>query len=624
TASGPPAKVKASAQSLTGSYLSGQTAIPIPSNRRHVAADAGAPAIVVKGARQHNLRNLDVRFPLGAVTVVTGVSGSGKSSLVEDILWKAAARALHRAQLTPGAHEAIEGLEHINKVISVDQTPLGNTPNSTPATYSGVFDLIRELFAKLPEAKVRGYLARRFSFNSAGGRCEACEGAGLKRIEMHFLPDVWITCDACGGARYTAETLAVKFRDKTIADVLDMSVEAALDLFANVPRIRKILQTLYDVGLGYVPLGQAAPTLSGGEAQRVKLAAELARPDTGKTLYILDEPTTGLHFDDVRKLLDVVHRLADLGNTVVIIEHNLEVIKTADWVIDLGPEAGAGGGDIVAAGTPEMIVQVKHSHTGRFLKPVLAAGPLAERPRFDPKTAALRGPKSVGDQPEPVSGKAKPTPRSKSGVLSRAAARDGSDPANVVANATSSAALDELLSKVKAPWELDGRKWHTGGRAASNGRPTRWDGRLLDWIVSQVEALAGSGSRFVPTDWSQRNVVRIVSSDYDTIRFPFFHATTSSEWIVTMRFFVPKNAFGPPALENQLGLVPFHQSSPPVLCDQPRVKTSIVGPFQVITIVGHSLEEFQTPAFASFLRKAIAAFLDIGKPSKIKKASELG
>ena len=263
----------------------------------------------------------------------------------------------------------------IDKVISVDQSPLGNTPNSTPATYTGVFDLIRELFAKLPEAKVRGYSARRFSFNQAGGRCEACDGAGQKRIEMHFLPDVWITCDACGGARYTAETLAVTFHGKTIADVLNLSVAAALELFANVPRIRRILKTLDDVGLGYISLGQAAPTLSGGEAQRVKLAAELARPDTGKTLYILDEPTTGLHFDDVRKLLDVIHRLADLGNTVVVIEHNLEVIKTADWVIDLGPEAGAAGGDLVAEGTPEEIVKNPRSHTGKFLAPVLAASP---------------------------------------------------------------------------------------------------------------------------------------------------------------------------------------------------------------------------------------------------------
>jgi excinuclease ABC subunit A len=356
-----------------------------------------------------------------------------------------------------------------------------------------------------------------------------------------------------------------------------MSVESALDLFANVPRIRRILQTLHDVGLGYIPLGQAAPTLSGGEAQRVKLAAELARPDTGKTLYILDEPTTGLHFDDVRKLLEVVHRLADLGNTVVVIEHNLEVIKTADWVIDLGPEAGAGGGELVAVGTPEMIVQVKRSHTGRFLKSVLAAGPLAERPKFDPKTTAQGRPRGTADQSE----------------------------------------------KVKAPWERDGRKWHTGGRPASNGRPTRWDGRLLDWIVSQVEALAASDSRLVPTDWSERNVVRIVSSDHDTIRYPFFHATTSSEWVITLRFFVPKNTFSPRALEDQFGLVPFHQSSPPVLCDQPRVKTTNAGPFQLITIVGYSAEEFKTPSFESFLRKAVAAFLNIGKPSKIKKASEL-
>ncbi len=384
-ASGTPGKVKASEPSLTGAYLSGRAAIPVPSNRRLAEGDQGAPAIVIRGARQHNLKNLDVRFPVGVVTAVTGVSGSGKSSLVEDILWKATARALHRAQLTPGAHEAIDGLHLINKVISVDQSPLGSTPSSIPATYTGVFDLIRELYAKLPEAKVRGYSARRFSFNQPGGRCEACEGAGQKRIEMHFLPDVWIPCDACGGARYTAETLAVTFRGRTISDVLNLSVAAALELFENVPRIRRILQTLADVGLGYVALGQAAPTLSGGEAQRVKLAAELSRPDTGRTLYILDEPTTGLHFDDIRKLLDVIHRLADLGNTVVVIEHNLEVIKTADWIIDLGPEAGAGGGDLVAEGTPEQIVKNHRSHTATFLAPVLAAGPRAERVKFTPK-----------------------------------------------------------------------------------------------------------------------------------------------------------------------------------------------------------------------------------------------
>ena len=364
----------------------------MPTNRRPASAAAGVPAIVIRGARQNNLKDLDVRVPAGRRH-----GRDGRQRLGQELAGRRhplegrRARPCTAPRLTPGAHEAIEGLDHIDKVISVDQTPLGTTPNSTPATYSGAFDLIRELFAKLPEAKVRGYTSRRFSFNMAGGRCEACEGAGQKRIEMHFLPDVWITCDACGGARYTPETLAVKFHGKTIADVLDMSVDAALELFANVPRIRRILQTLHDVGLGYIPLGQAAPTLSGGEAQRVKLAAELARPDTGKTLYILDEPTTGLHFDDVRKLLDVIHRLADLGNTVVVIEHNLEVIKTADWVIDLGPEAGAGGGELVAEGTPEEVAQNPRSHTAKFLQGLLAAGPFAERPEVRPQGRRPQG-----------------------------------------------------------------------------------------------------------------------------------------------------------------------------------------------------------------------------------------
>jgi excinuclease ABC subunit A len=526
---------------------------------------------------------------------------------VEDILWKAAARALHRAQLTPGAHEAIEGLEHVNKVISVDQTPLGSTPSSTPATYAGVFDLIRELFAKLPDSKVRGYSARRFSFNQAGGRCEACEGAGQKRIEMHFLPDVWITCDACDGARFTAETLAVKFHGKTIADVLAMSVTEALELFASVPRIRKILQTLYDVGLGYIPLGQSAPTLSGGEAQRVKLAAELARPDTGKTLYILDEPTTGLHFDDVRKLLDVIHRLADLGNTVIVIEHNLEVIKTADWVIDLGPEAGMEGGDLVFQGTPEEIVKNRRSQTGKFLKPVLQAGPQAERPRFSLQSASGAGKNAANN------GKANAQ------QAGRASGKEPRMPSR-----------EPEISETKTPWEIDGRQWHTRDRIARNGQPARWDGRILERIVDQVEALglaeagADPGSGFVPTDWSQRNFVKISGADTARLAFPFFHATTSAEWVVTLRFFVPKNTFRGRSLENQLALVDFHESETPVLCDLPRVKISDIGPFQEITIVGHAAEEFDTPGFDAFLRKAVEAFLAVGKPAKIKKASELG
>ncbi|MGP0064873.1 MAG: excinuclease ABC subunit UvrA, partial [Isosphaeraceae bacterium] len=599
TASGTPAKVRTSADSLTGAYLSGKAAIPVPTNRRPAAEDQGVPAIVIKGAHQHNLRNLDVRFPLGVVTAVTGVSGSGKSSLVEDILWKASARALHRAQLTPGAHEAIEGIEHINKVISVDQSPLGSTPNSTPATYAGAFDLIRELFAKLPEAKVRGYTSRRFSFNQAGGRCEACEGAGQKRIEMHFLPDVWITCDACGGTRYTPETLAVRFHSKSISDVLNMSVDGALELFANVPRIRKILQTLHDVGLGYLSLGQPAPTFSGGEAQRVKLAAELARPDTGQTMYILDEPTTGLHFDDVRKLLDVLHRLADLGNTVVVIEHNLDVIKTADWVIDLGPEAGLGGGDLVAAGTPEAIVEHARGHTARFLKPVLDAGPLAERPRFDPKAAARAARKEKAPSaPAPQSGKGQGKP---------------AESGNGEIHATQ--------SEAKAPWEVDGRKWHTRDRVASNGRPARWDGRILESLVDRIEDLGDEG--FTSTEWSQRGVVRINGADKTQTGFPFFHANTSSEWVIIVRFFVPKKTFRSDQLEKQLKLVPFHQVEPPVLSDLPRLRINEMGPFQEIAIVGHAAADFETPAFDAFLKKAVAGFLAIGKRAKITKASEL-
>ncbi len=603
TASGTPAKVKSSAASLTGAYLSGRAAIPVPAQRRLAGADQHRPAIVIRGAHQHNLKNLDVRFPLGVVTAVTGVSGSGKSSLVEDIFWKAAARALHRAQLTPGAHESIEGLEHINKVISVDQTPLGSTPNSTPATYSGAFDLIRELFAKLPEAKVRGYTTRRFSFNQAGGRCEACEGAGQKRIEMHFLPDVWITCDACGGTRYTAETLAVRFHGKSIADVLDMSVAAALELFTNVPRIRRILQTLADVGLGYLSLGQSAPTLSGGEAQRVKLAAELSRPDTGNTLYILDEPTTGLHFDDVRKLLDVLHRLADLGNTVVVIEHNLDVIKTADWIIDLGPEAGFDGGELVAEGSPETIVARAKGHTARFLKPVLDAGPVAERTPFDPKAAAraARKPKAEAPAVPQSNGRGKPK-------------ANGEPHAS---RPTPHAPLPE----VQTPWEIDGRKWHTRDRVAANGRPARWDGRILESVVDRIEALGQGG--FAPTDWSQRGLVRIHISDITRINFPFLHATTSSEWIVTLKFFVPKKTFRTETLEKQLKLLPFHQSEPPVLSDLPRLRINDLGPFQEITIVGHAAADFHIPGFDAFLKKAVSSFLRIRQPATIKKASEL-
>jgi excinuclease ABC subunit A len=321
--------------------------------------------------RQNNLKDLTVRFPLGLFTCVTGVSGSGKSSLVAQTLHPALAAALHNATQKPGDHDRIEGLEQVDKVISITQSPIGRTPRSNPATYVRVMTRIRELFAKTPEARARGYKKGRFSFNVKGGRCEACKGHGKKKVEMHFLPDVWVTCNVCRGTRFNRETLQIRYKGANIAEVLDMDVDEALQFFENVPKVRRILQTLADVGLGYVKLGQSATTLSGGEAQRVKLAKELARASTGGTVYILDEPTTGLHFADIQKLLDVLHRLTDAGNTVIVIEHNLDVIKTADWIVDLGPEGGDAGGYVIAQGTPEDVAQMSDSYTGQFLKRVL-------------------------------------------------------------------------------------------------------------------------------------------------------------------------------------------------------------------------------------------------------------
>jgi excinuclease ABC subunit A len=357
--------------SLTARYLRGELRIPVPPRRRIASTDR---MLRVLGARHHNLQDLSVDFPLGLFVAITGVSGSGKSTLVTDILYQALARHFYRAKVVPGAHERIEGLDQIDKVIDIDQSPIGRTPRSNPATYTGLFTPIRELFTYLPESKLRGYGPGRFSFNVKGGRCEACQGDGLVKVEMHFLPDVYVPCEVCKGRRYNRETLEVRYKGKSIADVLDLTVADALDFFEHQPRIRTKLELLNDVGLGYIHLGQSATTLSGGEAQRVKLATELAKRDTGRTLYILDEPTTGLHFEDVRLLLEVLHRLVDKGNTVVVIEHNLDVIKTADWVVDLGPEGGALGGRIVAEGPPEKVAQSKASHTGQFLRKVLQAG----------------------------------------------------------------------------------------------------------------------------------------------------------------------------------------------------------------------------------------------------------
>jgi len=367
-AEGTPQQIAANPKSLTGQYMSGTRMVPLPEKRRKVNLKR---AVTVKGATGNNLKNVDAAFPLGVMTCVTGVSGGGKSTLTIETLYKAAARRLSGANNVPAEHETVEGLEQLDKIIDIDQSPIGRTPRSNPATYTGAFTPIREWFASLPEAQTRGYKPGRFSFNVKGGRCEACQGDGVVKIEMHFLPDVYVECDVCHGKRFNRETLEVTFKGKSIADVLDMTVEEAADFFKAVPSVRDKMETLKQVGLGYVKVGQPATQLSGGEAQRVKLSKELARRATGKTLYILDEPTTGLHFEDVRKLLEVLHELVDAGNTVVVIEHNLDVIKTADWLIDLGPEGGSGGGEIVACGTPEDVGEVEASWTGRYLKPLL-------------------------------------------------------------------------------------------------------------------------------------------------------------------------------------------------------------------------------------------------------------
>jgi excinuclease ABC subunit A len=474
-------------------------------------------------------------------------------------LYNTLARKLHRARTIGAAHDDILGLELIDKMINVDQDPIGNTPSSNPATYTGLFDLIRELFAKLPESKVRGYQPRRFSFNKPGGRCEACEGNGQKKIEMHFLPDVWVECDVCHGARYNPETLAVKYKGKSIADVLNMRVSEALEVFANIPKVRRVLQTLADVGLEYLALGQPAPTLSGGEAQRVKLAAELARPQTGRTLYLLDEPTTGLHFDDVRKLLDVLNRLVDGGNTVIVVEHNLDVIKSADWVIDLGPEAGEAGGRVVAAGNPEDVATVPESHTGAVLKAALAAGPRAERPSFNDVTT-----EAAGD----------------------AEALDVGDDARM-------------------PWEVDGPRWHTTDRITGAGKPPKWEGAILPWIETELRKLG----QFGPTNWNHRTIIEIPALVKS--QGWLLHAMTGQQWFLRLVFRVARNAFKVGELVRRLGIPSIAETVGIETSggDAPRVQVANRrGPWQEVAILGFKLAELETPAFRQFLKDAAASF----------------
>ncbi|MCE9546387.1 MAG: excinuclease ABC subunit UvrA, partial [Planctomycetia bacterium] len=595
-ARGTPAEVTKAKGSITGPYLSGRKAIPVPTNRRPLPEDG--PWLTVVGARQNNLGDVTCRIPLGALTAVTGVSGSGKSSLVDDVLYNALARKLHRAATVVGVHDELRGVELINKVIRVDQRALGNTPTSNPATYTGVFELIRALFAQLPEARVRGYTPRRFSVNSPGGRCEACEGNGQKRIEMHFLPDIWVECDTCRGKRYEPETLAVKFHGQSIADVLEMSCEAALKLFENIAPVRRILQTLCDVGLGYVQLGQPAPTLSGGEAQRVKLAAELARPDIGQTLYLLDEPTTGLHFEDLARLLEVLQRLVDLGNTVVVIEHNLDVIKTADWIIDLGPEAGADGGRIVVAGTPEQVA----AHAEQISRRALAPG--SKRSKSQSKST-----KSPRDTKEPAASAVPLRSHTAEALTDVLAAgphepRKFFDPAADAAKRSGDVGLKEVGRDAKMPWEADGAAWHTRDRVSRNGQPAKWDGSVLARVVEEIHRRG----EFSPSDWNDRSRVEICGLKKSDGWF--FHALTSEEYLVKLKFRVARRTFERDSLVQQIGMTPLNEVEElPVYGTDRRVSVKTLrGPWQEVELKVNALSEIDYPEFWKFLDEAVAGF----------------
>ena len=711
-ACGAPEEVKRIATSVTGPWLSGERRIPIPTRRRVASVHTpgidvvhpirenvyesiptpGGGWLTVAGASQHNLQRINVPIPLGAMTVVTGVSGSGKSSLVMDILYPALARSLHRAMMVPGDHEAIFGTELVNKVICVDQQSIGQTPTSNPATFTGVFDLIRDFYAKLPDSRIRGFTARRFSFNVPGGRCEKCEGNGRQKIAMHFLPDVWVTCEACGGKRYEPETLSVKYHDRSIADVLEMSIIDALGLFQNIAPVRRILQTLCDVGLGYLTLGHPAPDLSGGESQRVRLAAELSRPDTGRTLYLLDEPTTGLHFTDLEKLLDTLNRLVALGNTVVVIEHNLDLIKTADWIVELGPEAGLGGGRVVAIGTPEDIVE--HARFERFIHandlpnaasskmaPVTIATTMTAVAKSRRKAASKKTVGTVASEKttsrkkmvEPIGRSADPRAvanHSRSGGADDEKVENGSvadpdplrsytgesliplftdavfaDPKTYStpdADTTRKSASERQVPRgiplstimtddggavfvpdaavkgsvegdgvdvdadpdieVKMPWELDGRTWHTRTRISRNGKPCRWDGRILAELVDRIESAGG----FSPTDWRQRTTVETRSEKKS--EGWFFHAITGEEWLLKLKFRVARGTFRKDLVERLQ--LPSLNDTPeiPLYGRDPRTRIQTVGAWQEIELRVCEYMELDRPEYHEFVDQAIAGF----------------
>ena len=648
TAEGTPAEIRANPEhSLTGAYLSGKKSIPIPSVRRlvrrvavsgkalaagsanrsqaeepaasalpltdirdHYEAPLGGAWIELTGARQNNLRRGELHIPLGAFTCVTGLSGSGKSSLVMETLARAVSRKLTRSGEAPGPHDELRGTEKLNKVILVDQSPLGSTPASNPATYTGVWEPIRDLFTRIPEAKIRGYKPARFSFNRPGGRCDDCEGMGQKKIEMHFLPDVWVECTTCRGKRFNKETLAVTYKDHSIADVLNLSIGQALELFGNIPKIRAPLATLAAIGLDYLTLGQSAATLSGGEAQRVKLAAELARPNNGQTLYILDEPTTGLHFDDILKLMKVLMSLVEQGNTVVVIEHNLDVIKTADWVIDLGPEAGVDGGWIVAEGTPEdVIMQAAHyssAMTGtakRVSKKAQGLQPLGLDPATHWAIARRELYQSETKRPVPL--------RSWTGEL-LAPILEHEERGEIEIFRAEEAAkkqtgdieLRHVGKDTSTPWQTDGRAWHTRDRISHTGKPCRWEGQALELVI---DALA-KRTQLAPVNWNHRSVVEVMSAE--KAGGWFLHAQTGDEWLLTLKFRVKKGTFDELTLQKQIPLKSLDQLDElPVYGRGDRVKVkNLKGPFQEITITVHWAREIDTPQFQKFLTAAVDSY----------------
>ena len=641
-AQGTPAELKKNKASITGAYLGGTRCIPVPAVRRMESTDpqpasggrkpSGTTSVLRKrnngegqrtdgltptarqsqldwvellGAQQHNLRNVDLRIPLKTFTCITGVSGSGKSSLIMDTLARAVSRRLNIIAETPGAFRELKGVEHLSKIVLVDQNPIGSTPASNPATYTGMFDEIRELFCRMPEAKVRGYRPGRFSFNRAGGRCEDCEGMGQKRIEMHFLPDVWVECPTCRGRRFNAETLTVRFNDSSIADVLEMSISKALELFSNVPKIRGPLATLEAIGLGYLTLGQSAPTLSGGEAQRIKLAAELCRPNRGRTLYLLDEPTTGLHFDDILKLLSVLNSLVEQGNTVVVIEHNLDVIKTADWVIDLGPEAGAGGGQIVVQGTPEDVVVYATSASGGRQPSGTSASTGGTR----------RQPGKQAAQAATTSSQQTSALRSWTGELlapvlaeSARGAIETFDAVAVSAKQKGDVSIEELGRSAKLPWEVDGCKWHTQDRIAHTGQPCRWDGKALKYVIELLE----KEKDLAPTNWNDRATVEVRA---DKGLGWFLHARSGGEWLLSLCFRVKKNAFTTEDLDASLGLKPLDDMEDVQAYGRdPRVKArNLKTAWQEVTFKIWKQSEVDTPAFRQFLKQALKSYLTLSK-----------